>query len=68
MMMKIIGGISTEIINMIKMGQASKIEDVVKDFIAFEIICNIDNVMATTIFQRDISHEMQDNKIVNHRD
>lgn len=37
--MKLIGGISTEVINMIKMGQATKIEDVVKDFIAFEIIC-----------------------------
>lgn len=36
--MKLTGGIMTEIINGFKMSTAETIEDVVKDFIAFEII------------------------------
>lgn len=41
--MKFLGGILTEVINGYKMSTADKIEDVVKDFVAFEIISQVDN-------------------------
>ena len=64
MWMKLTASILTEVINMVKMGQATMIEDVVKDFIAFEIICQIDNVVGTTVFQiGDLKAELDDNKI-----
>ena len=37
--------ILTELINIMKMGQADNIDDVVKDFIAFGIIVEIDNMI-----------------------
>ena len=41
--------ILTELINIMKMGQADNIDDVVKDFIAFGIIVEIDNMILQTI-------------------
>ena len=41
--MKFLGGILTEIINGYKMSTAEAIEDVVKDFVAFEVISQVDN-------------------------
>ena len=43
--LKYFAGVLTEFINIMKMGQADNIDDVVKDFIAFGIIVEIDNMM-----------------------
>jgi hypothetical protein len=47
--MKLTGGILTELINGFKMSTAETIEDVVKDFIAFEIISQVDNFVVYTM-------------------
>lgn len=47
--MKFTGGILTEIINGYKMSTATSIEDVVKDFVAFEIISQVDNFVVQTM-------------------
>ena len=47
--LKLFGAFMTEAINMYKMGQASSVDDVVKDFIAFGVIAEIDDLMVETI-------------------
>lgn len=49
MIFKFFGAIFTELLNIFKMGQANSIDDVVKDFIAFGIIAEIDNMILRTI-------------------
>lgn len=44
--LKLCGAFFAELINIWKMGQQSQIEDVVKDFIAFSIIAEIDDLIA----------------------
>mgnify|MGYP006907117056 CR=1 FL=1 len=44
-MFKLIAGLYTEYINFYKMCQACSVENVVKDFIAFNIIVEIDDIM-----------------------
>ena len=46
---KFSAAIITESLNIFKMGEASSIDDVVKDFIAFGIIAEIDNQIVGTI-------------------
>ena len=57
--MKLFGAICTELINMFKMGQASTVDDIVKDFIAFGIISEIDDLMVMTLSNIDIEHEIE---------
>ena len=42
---KVIGALSCETINILVLIQSSTIGDVVKDYIAFEIIANVDNII-----------------------
>ena len=49
MLMKFLAAIATEFLNIFKMGQADNIDDVVKDFIAFGIIAEVDNMIIQTI-------------------
>ena len=48
-LMKLIGGMLTEYISMVIIVQSTSIDDVIKDFIALEIIANIDNIIAETV-------------------
>lgn len=50
------------------MSQTEKIEDIVKDFIAFGIISEIDEVIAHSFLQLDVAEEMRDNSIQYHSD
>lgn len=43
---KLIGGITTEFINILLILESDNIGDVVKDFIAFGVIADIDDLMA----------------------
>ena len=43
--MKLFGAFFTEFINMVKITTAGTVDDVVKDFIAFAIIAEIDNIL-----------------------
>jgi hypothetical protein len=52
--MKITGALATEAINLLKMGQSSTVQDIVKDFIAFGIIAEIDDLIVHTIKGVDI--------------
>lgn len=61
--MKLAGAIITEFINIFKMGQASSVDDIVKDFIAFGIISEIDDLMVMTLSNIDIEHEIEQNTI-----
>ena len=47
--MKALGGLITELVNVFVIVQSQTIEDVVKDFIAFGIIAEIDDLMAFTL-------------------
>ena len=49
MFMKFTAAFLTEFLNIFKMGQAESIDDVVKDFIAFGIIAEVDNMILRTI-------------------
>lgn len=51
---KITGGFMTEVINLLKMGQTYAVQDIVKDFIAFGIISEIDDLIVPTIKGVDI--------------
>ena len=62
-LMKCFGAIATELINMFKMGQASSVDDIVKDFIAFGIISEIDDLMVMTLSNIDIENEIEQNTI-----
>ena len=48
-LMKCLGGLITELVNVFIIVQSQTIEDVVKDFIAFGIIAEIDDLMALTL-------------------
>jgi hypothetical protein len=47
--MKLFGAFFTEFINMVKITTAGTVDDVVKDFIAFAIIAEIDNILGQTL-------------------
>jgi hypothetical protein len=51
---KLLGGGFCEIINILIILQSESITDVIKDFIAFGIIADIDNIMAATLFSTDV--------------
>ena len=55
--------ILTEALNVYKMSQTSAIEDIVKDFIAFGIISEIDEVIAHSFLQLDVAEELRVNNI-----
>ena len=48
-LMKCLGGLITELVNVFIIVQSQTIEDVVKDFIAFGIISEIDDLMASML-------------------
>ena len=56
--MKILGGLQTELSNIVLMAKTETIEDVVKDFIALGIISEIDNVMMATVGAVEASNEI----------
>ena len=60
--MKITGGLATEAINMLKMGQSFSVQAIVKDFIAFGIIAEIDDLIVHTIKGVDIEALMTSNR------
>ena len=63
LLMRLKGNFFTEILNVWKMGQVNTIEDVVKDFIAFGIIADIDDLVASSMMDYDIEQELKDNEI-----
>lgn len=54
-LLKLLGGVLTELINIYIIIQAESIEDVVKDFIALGIIAEIDNLMSLSIKETLVS-------------
>ena len=48
-MFKFIGGFYTEYINLYKMCSACSVDDVVKDFIAFNVIVEVDDIIVTML-------------------
>ena len=63
LLMRLLGNFFTELLNVWKMGQSSAIEDVVKDFIAFGIIAEIDDLVASSIMNISVENELDDNEI-----
>lgn len=55
--------ILTELLNLYKMGQTDAIEDIVKDFIAFGIISEIDEVIVHSFLQVDVAEILRENSI-----
>lgn len=53
----------TELLNVWKMGQSTAIEDVVKDFIAFGIISEIEYLVAGSIMNTNVEEEIADNEV-----
>ena len=53
-LMKFIAGMFTEIMSIIMIMNSNDISEVVKDFIAFNVIKEIDNMMVMTISNVDI--------------
>ena len=47
--MKFTAGILTEVTNVLIIIQSGTIEDVIKDFIAFGFICEVDDMMCSTV-------------------
>ena len=47
--MKLMAGLLTECTNILIIVQSTSIEDVIKDFIAFGFICEIDDLMVQTV-------------------
>jgi hypothetical protein len=56
--MRLYANFFTEFLNVYKMSQTSSVEDVVKDFIAFGIISEIDVVIAGSFLQIDVAQEV----------
>lgn len=57
--MKISGGMITEVLNMWMMGYAETEDDVVKDFIAFGIISTIDDIIVMVIKNLDVEKAVE---------
>lgn len=47
--MKLFGGLATELLSMINLCGSESVVDVVKDYIAFGFICEIDNYMLDAV-------------------
>lgn len=65
--LKIAGGFYAELINIWKMGQTDTIEDIIKDFIAFGIIAEIDDLIANGIKGFNAAEEVANNPIEYHK-
>jgi uncharacterized Tic20 family protein len=63
LLMRLLGNLFTELLNVWKMGQSTAIEDVVKDFIAFGIISEIDDLVASSMMNMNVEQELEDNEI-----
>jgi hypothetical protein len=63
MLMKLYGGFLTEFINILVIVQAETIEDVVKDFIAFGIISEIDNLLAASLRGYDVTKTIDEAEV-----
>jgi hypothetical protein len=59
---KLSGGLLTEAVNVVQIIGNSSVADVIKDYIALEIISNIDNIMVTTV-QEDVSGYLSENSM-----
>ena len=57
--MKIFTGFLTEFVNFFTVLESKSIPDVVKDFVAFEIIMCIDNIIMTTVRTVDPIAELE---------
>jgi hypothetical protein len=57
--MKIFGGVLTEVLNMYMMGFNETEEDVVKDFIAFGAIATIDDIVVAVINGLDVEEAVE---------
>ena len=62
--MKYTSGLLTEVTNIMIIVQSETIEDVIKDFIAFGFICEIDNMMISTVTSINCSDEIAKSGIV----
>ena len=63
MLMKLYGGFFTEFINILVIVQSDTIEDVVKDFIAFGIISEIDNLLAASLRGYDVEKTINEAEV-----
>ena len=63
MLMKLYGGFLTEFINILVIVQSDSIEDVVKDFIAFGIISEIDNLLAASLRGYDVENTIKEAEV-----
>jgi hypothetical protein len=61
--MRLIANFLTEFLNVYKISQTRTVEDVVKDFIAFGIISEIDEVIARSFLQLDVEQEVSGSNI-----
>jgi hypothetical protein len=58
-LMKLVAGVFTEIMSVIMIMSSTDIADVVKDFIAFNVIKEIDNMMVMTVSNCDVEKEFE---------
>ena len=62
-LMKFVAGTFTELMSIIMIMSSDDIGDVVKDFIAFNIIKEIDNMMVMTVSNCDVEKEFENAEI-----
>jgi hypothetical protein len=60
---KLVGGILCEVMNILVMIQSDNVGDVVKDFIAFGIISEIDDILDAIVMTIDSDELIANNKI-----
>lgn len=66
--MKLLGSFLTELLNMQRITTASSVEDVVKDFVAFIIIAEIDDIIGRTLKAIDIKESIENQNITYDRE
>ena len=57
--MKLIGGLATEVANIIALIEDVKVDSIVMNFVAFLVIIDIDNLMAGTVRSIDVTREIK---------
>lgn len=62
-MFQLSGAFFCEYVNIITIMQSASLADVIKDYIAFGIIAEIDNIVATIMFTSDIAGEIEEANI-----
>tara|TARA_B110000285_G_scaffold231151_1_gene299168 strand:+ start:985 stop:1419 length:435 start_codon:yes stop_codon:yes gene_type:complete len=66
--MKLLGSFLTELLNMQKITTAGSVEDVVKDFVAFIIIAEIDDIIGKTLKAIDMRDSIDNQNITYEKD